>query len=114
MVSYAAYLLTGHTLLVISVKVATAKLYVKAIVSFFTARKQFNPTLTENCEKIQALDRFWSEGICCPLTPKMVQYLVRELAPNAMLIHPCQHMLTGQFLVFKLGLRSQNMLRHIL
>ena len=77
MVSYAACILTGHTLLAKSIKVATAKLYVKAVVRLFAARKQFNPTLTENCEKIQALDRFWSEGICCSLTLKMVQYLVR-------------------------------------
>ena len=84
MVSYVAYLLTGHTLLAKSIKVATAKLYVKAVVRFFAARKQFNPTLTENCEKIQALDRFWTEGVRWeqmlnrsePLTPAMVQYLV--------------------------------------
>ena len=84
MVSYAAYLLTGNTLLAKSIKVATAKLYVKAVVDYFTSRKQFNPTLTDKGEKIQALDKVWIEGIrwekmpdrAEPLTPEMVQYLV--------------------------------------
>ena len=84
MVSYATYLLTGNTLLAKSIKVATAKLYVKAVVDYFTSRKQFNPTLTDKGEKIQALEKVWTEGIrwekmpnrAEPLTPEMVQYLV--------------------------------------
>ena len=91
MVSYAVYLLTGNTLLAKSIKVATAKLYVKAVVDYFTARKQFNPTLTDKGEKIQALDKVWIEGICWekmpnraePLTPEMVQYLVEVGSKSA-------------------------------
>ena len=84
MISYAMYLLTGQTLLVKSIKVATVKLYVKAVVDYFTSKDQFNPTLTTKGEQLVKLEDLYKEGIRWekmpnrsePLTPEMVQYLV--------------------------------------
>ena len=94
MISYAMYLLTGQTLLAKSIKVATVKLYVKAVVDYFTTKDQFNPTLTTKGEHLVKLEDLYKEGICWekmpnrsePLTPEMVQYLVEygsKFHPNS-------------------------------
>ena len=94
MISYAMYLLTGQTLLVKSIKVATVKLYVKAVVDYFTSKDQFNPTLTTKGEQLVKLEDLYKEGIRWekmpnrsePLTPEMVQYLVEygsKFHPNS-------------------------------
>ena len=70
MISYAMYLLTGQTLLVKSIKVATVKLYVKAVVDYFTSKDQFNPTLTTKGEQLVKLEDLYKEGIRwkkCPI-----------------------------------------------
>ena len=55
MISYALYLLTGHTLLSKSIRVATVKLYLKAVVDYFGEHRHFNPTLDEKGNKLEVL-----------------------------------------------------------
>ena len=92
MISYALYLLTGQTLLAKSIKVATVKLYLKAVVDYFGEHRQFNPTLDEKGNKLQVLESLYHEGSrwekmpnrAEPLTPEMVKFLV----DNSANLHP--------------------------
>ena len=84
MISYALFLLTGHTLLAKSIRVATVKLYLKAVTDYFGEHRQFNPTLDEKGNKLEVLESVYREGSrwekmpnrAEPLTPDMVQFLV--------------------------------------
>ena len=62
MISYALYLLTGQTLLAKPIKVATVKLYLKAVVDYFGEHRQFNSTLDEKRNKLQVLESLYCEG----------------------------------------------------
>ena len=77
------YLLTGQTLLAKSIRVATVKLYLKAVADYFLANEQFNPTLDQKGGKLPTLESIYHEGNRWekmpnrsePMTPEMVQFL---------------------------------------
>ena len=63
------YLLTGQTLLAKSIRVATVKLYLKAVADYFLVNEQFNLTLDQKDGKLPTLESVYHEGNCwekCP------------------------------------------------
>ena len=82
-VAFALYLLTGNTLLARSIKVNTAKAYIKAVSDFFHKNHQFNPAVDKTGAIPLDLDRVYKEAQrweSMPnrseaLTPEMVEYL---------------------------------------
>ena len=82
-VSYALFLLSGNTLLAKSIKVGTAKTYIKAVSDYFLKNHQFNPAVDESGAIPHELDKVYKEAKRWesmpnrsePLTPEMVEYL---------------------------------------
>ena len=81
--AYALYLLSGHTLLAKSIRVDTAKAYIKAVSDYFKRNQQFNPALDKTGAIPPELDKVYKEAKrweSMPdrseaLTPEMVEYL---------------------------------------
>ena len=82
-VSFAIYLLSGHTLLARSIKVGTAKQYIKAVSDYFSMNNQFNPAVDESGNLPHELNKVFREAKrweSMPnrseaLTPEMVEFL---------------------------------------
>ena len=81
--AYALFLLAGQTLLAKSIRVDTAKCYIKAVSDYFKKNHQFNPAVDETGAIPQELDKTYKEAKRWesmpnrsePLTPEMVEYL---------------------------------------
>ena len=61
-VSYAIFLLSGHTLLAKSIKVGTAKQYIKAVSDYLRKNNQFNPAVDESGALPHDLDKIYKEA----------------------------------------------------
>ena len=80
--SYAAYLLSGATILAISIRVGTVKLYLKAVADYFHDHRKFNPTLDETGAQPELLRSLYHEASrwekmpnrAEPLTPDIVEF----------------------------------------
>ena len=62
MASYATYLLSGQTLLCCSIKVGTAKAYLKAVSDLFTTRDYFDPCIDKFGTRSSYLQAVYSEA----------------------------------------------------
>ena len=108
-ISYAMYLLTGQTLLAKSIKVATVKLYLKAVADFFLADEQFNPTLDQKGGKLPTLESVYHEGNRWEKMPNRSESLKIAISTQPLLL-----MQTGQSSAFMLVSEFQSMPRHTL
>ena len=81
--AYALFLLSGQTLLAKSIRVDTAKGYIKAVTDYFKKNHQFNPAVDETGAIPLELDKTFKEASRWesmpnrsePLTPEMVEHL---------------------------------------
>ena len=96
-VAFALYLLTGNTLLARSIKVNTAKAYIKAVSDHFHKNHQFNPAVDKTGAIPLDLDRVYKKAQrwkSMPnrseaLTPEMVEYLYDQGRASSGLCHCC-------------------------
>ena len=81
--AFAVFLLSGHSLLAKSIKVNTAKCYIKSVSDYFQKNNQFNPAIDESGATPNDLDKVYKEAKrwesmpnrAEALTPEMVEYL---------------------------------------
>ena len=62
MASYATFLLLGHTLLCMSIKVGTVKLYLKATTKLFLEHNQWDPTIVRTGSTAPVLQAVYHEA----------------------------------------------------